>query len=116
MKGRGGSLEQAYEASIEASRAAGVVTDVDAGAVELGRVVSRHIDRAVSEFQGQELTKALYLMPHVMNVLRELLATPASRVAAAKAVPSRVSTVGPAVAEVDDEVKTRRDRRSWRTA
>ena len=116
MRRRSGPLERAYDASIEASRAAGMVTDVDAGAVEAGRVVCRQIDRAVSEFEGQELTKALYLMPHVMGVLKELLATPASRAAAAKAAPSSRPAAGPAVADVGDEVKTRRDRRSWRTA
>jgi hypothetical protein len=40
------------------------------------------VDEARATGEGQELTKALYLLPHMVNVLRELLATPASRQAA----------------------------------
>lgn len=41
--------------------------------------MARQIDYALRHGQGQEVTKALYLVPHLMNVLRELGATPAAR-------------------------------------
>ena len=55
---------------------------VDAGVVASARAVADRIDGAVAESEGEELTKALYLIPHVNNLLREMLATPASRVQA----------------------------------
>jgi hypothetical protein len=56
--------------------------DLDAALVEAGRKIANQVDEAAATAEGVELTKALYLVPHMMNVLREMLATPASRNAA----------------------------------
>lgn len=70
------NLVDAYDASVEANE---LVEDVDAAIVASGRTVARRIQEAVDEGEGQEVTKALYLTPHLMNILREMGATPASR-------------------------------------
>lgn len=56
--------------------------DVDAALVEAGRKIADRVDEATATGEGQEVTKALYLIPHMLNVLREMQATPASRAAA----------------------------------
>lgn len=61
---------------------------VDAALVEAGRKIADRVDEAVANGDGLELTKTLYLLPHMVNVLREMLATPASRQAVEKAAPS----------------------------
>ena len=66
-------------ASYEATLKALAITDADSALVATGRAVARQIDYALRHGQGQEVTKALYLVPHLMNVLRELGATPAAR-------------------------------------
>lgn len=73
------SLREAVDASIEASN---MLEAVDAGLVAAARAVADRIDTAVATEQGAELTKALYLIPHVNNLLKEMLATPAARDAA----------------------------------
>lgn len=60
----------------------GSLEPVDAALVAAARAVATRIDEAVAEGDGQELTKALYLVPHITNLLKEMLATPAARVAA----------------------------------
>lgn len=59
----------------------------DAALVAAGRKIADRVDEAVATGEGQELTKALYLVPHMLNVLREMLATPAARALAAKGEP-----------------------------
>lgn len=66
-------------ASYEETLRALDVTEADAALVATGRAVARQIDYALRHGQGHEVTKALYLVPHLMNVLRELGATPAAR-------------------------------------
>jgi len=63
--------------------------DVDAALMEAGRKIADRVDEAVATGEGQEVTKALYLVPHMVNVLREMLATPASRTAAKNAAPAQ---------------------------
>lgn len=63
------------------------LSDVDAAAVALGEVLSDALDDAVN-LEGEARTKALYLTPHLMNVLKELLATPAARKAVRPPAPS----------------------------
>ncbi|MGI8682061.1 MAG: terminase small subunit [Mycobacteriales bacterium] len=75
-----GDLLKAYDASVEASRA----EEQDEALVEAGRRIAAQIDYAVEFGKGQEVTKALYLTPHLVNILKELLATPAARLAAEK--------------------------------
>ena len=62
--------------------AAGLVTSLDEGLVAAGLAIADRIDEAMASGEGQEITKALYLVPHMMNVLKEALATPAARRAA----------------------------------
>lgn len=50
----------------------------DAAVIALGRTLAGTIDEA-DDLSGEARTKALYLTPHLMNVLKELLATPAAR-------------------------------------
>lgn len=57
-------------------------SEVDAALVEAGRKIADRVDEATATGEGQEVTKALYLLPHMLNVLREMQATPAARTAA----------------------------------
>lgn len=77
------ALRDAFDASVRTST---VVQGVDAALIETGRAIADRVDAAVAFGEGQEVTKALYLLPHMVNVLRELLATPASRQAAGLAI------------------------------
>jgi hypothetical protein len=51
---------------------------MDKALVEAGRKIADQVDEAVAA--GNE--RALYLLPHLVNILREMMATPASRLAA----------------------------------
>lgn len=53
--------------------------DVDASLLASGRRVAEQIDTAAASGDAMAETKALYLLPHLMNILRELGATPAAR-------------------------------------
>jgi hypothetical protein len=77
------ALRKAYDASIASSAQ---VQPVDQSLIEFGRTIADRVDEAVATGKGQEVTKALYLVPHAVNILREALATPASRHAAGLAV------------------------------
>jgi hypothetical protein len=74
-----GNLLTAYEATVKAST---LIHPVDRALEETGRQIASQIDFAVENLSGQDLTKALYLSPHLVNILRELMATPAARQAA----------------------------------
>lgn len=65
----------AFDATVEACK----VADVDLALIEAGRKIADRVDAATATGEGQEVTKALYLVPHMMNILREMLATPAAR-------------------------------------
>ena len=69
-------IRDAFDASISASS---LIDPVDAAIVAAGRALADQIDFAVDNLTGQDVTKALYLMPHLVNVLREMYATPKSR-------------------------------------
>lgn len=58
----------------------------DSALIQSGRMIASQIDYAVTHGTGIEVTKALYLMPHLMNVLRELGATPDARGSIANAL------------------------------
>lgn len=75
-------LREAYDRAVESSGK--IKPDVDAAIVAAGRTIADRVDEATATGQGVEVTKALYLIPHMVNVLRELEATPAARTAAAK--------------------------------
>lgn len=59
------------------------VEAVDAALVQLGRRLAAKIDAAAGNLDPTVDTKALYLTPHLMNVLAQLGATPAARKAVA---------------------------------
>lgn len=72
-----GNLRDAFDLSVESNRK--VDADLDAALIEAGRKIAGRVDD-VMEFQDeQEITKALYLLPHLMNILREMYATPKAR-------------------------------------
>lgn len=79
-----GNLRDAYNETVKANRQAD--PKVDAALVEAGRAIANEIDFAVDNLEGQERTKALYLMPHLMNILREMHATPEARRVAGLAI------------------------------
>ena len=70
-------LQDAFAESVAANRE--LIGSLDAALVESGRVIAERVDAAIQSGEGQEVTKALYLLPHLMNVLREMYATPKSR-------------------------------------
>ncbi len=70
-----GELLNAFERTADAAS----TLPVDDALVEAGRTIARRVDEAVATAEGQEVTKALYLVPHLNNILREMLATPLSR-------------------------------------
>ncbi|NEG56143.1 terminase small subunit [Bifidobacterium platyrrhinorum] len=78
----GAAITSSYEDTVAALD----TTDADAAVIASGRAIARQIDYALRHGTGQEVTKALYLVPHLMNVLRELGATPAARVGVKAAV------------------------------
>ena len=80
------ALRDAFDRSVETSE--DLHPDVDAALVEAGRKIADRVDEATATGEGIEVTKALYLVPHMLNVLREMQATPASRKAAQGAVPA----------------------------
>lgn len=69
-------LTAAYDRTVDALALEG---DVDAAVVAFGRRYCEQVDAASALGDPLAVTKALHLMPHVVNVLRELGATPAAR-------------------------------------
>lgn len=51
----------------------------DAGGVALARTYVEQIESVLESGDSQEVTKALYLGPHLLNTLRALGGTPAER-------------------------------------
>lgn len=51
----------------------------DRAAVDLALTYADRIDEALATGEGQEVTKALYLGPHLLKTLAELGGTPAGR-------------------------------------
>lgn len=79
LVGEAGDREGRLVSAFDTTVAALDLGDVDGTVVAAGRAVAAQIDYAVTYGTGLEVTKALYLLPHLMNVLRELGATPAAR-------------------------------------
>lgn len=72
-----GDLRDAFDRTTDANRK--LVGGVDDALVAAGRAIADQVDFSVENLSGAERTKAMYLMPHLMNVLKEMLATPAAR-------------------------------------
>lgn len=70
------TLAEALEAALDGMH---WLTPADTGAVALARAYAKRIDDAIQYAEGQEVTKALYLGPHLLNALRTLGGTPDAR-------------------------------------
>jgi len=90
--------ESVITAAFDASLSSLDVTDADAALIAGCRQVARQIDHATAHGSSGEATRALYLLPHLMNGLRELGATPAARVALSAAA-AEAAAVAAAAAE-----------------
>lgn len=75
-----GDLREAFDRSVGENPQ--LLDGLDAALIESGRKIADQVDEATATGVGQEVTKALYLLPHLMNVLREMYATPKARVEA----------------------------------
>jgi hypothetical protein len=106
-------LRTAFDRS--ASTAQDLNADVDAGLVEAGRKIADRVDEAMATGEGTEVTKALYLIPHMLNVLREMQATPAARTAAETAK-RLAENATPAPSEADGKLAQLRAVRTKRPA
>ena len=70
-------LLSAYNATIEGNPHLNLPTDQ--ALVEAGRSIASQVDFAIENLSGADVTKALYLIPPLINTLREMKATPLSR-------------------------------------
>ena len=70
------SLQDELNASLDAMT---WLKPSDGAAVALARTYAARIDEALEFGEGQEVTKALYLGPHLLNTLRALGGAPAER-------------------------------------
>lgn len=76
--GSGGSVMTVRTAFDESVAASSLIRPVDAALVAAGQKIADHLDD-IDSLTPAEQTKALYLMPHMVNLLREMLATPLAR-------------------------------------
>lgn len=67
-------LRKAFDETAEANSE--LNPSLDAALIAAGRALADQVDAGVAEGEGHA---ALYLIPHIMNVLREMYATPKSR-------------------------------------
>lgn len=73
-----GPLRKQFEAAVKANTH---IETIDGATVEAGRAIADAIDKITADdtATATEKTKALYLTPHLISILRELLATPLAR-------------------------------------
>lgn len=76
-----GALLTAFNKAVEEGTNKQVKAGVDDAIIETGRSIAESIDLILAdpEASASDRTKALYLAPHLVAILRELLATPAAR-------------------------------------
>lgn len=74
-----GPLLKSFLQAVSANR--NIAPGIDDAAVEAGKAIADAIDKITADPTATptEKTKALYLTPHLMSILKELLATPLSR-------------------------------------
>lgn len=70
-------MREAFDESVAA--AAAVDKRLDASIIAAGRAIADRIDGALCGDDPTETTKALYMVPHLVNILREMGATPKVR-------------------------------------
>lgn len=68
-------MTNAFDDTVEALK----TEPEDSSIIASGRRIAERIDTAAASGDALAETKALYLLPHLMNILRELGATPAAR-------------------------------------
>lgn len=90
-------LTEAYDKTIDALE----VAEQDSALVAFGRRYCEQVDAASGLGDPLAVTKALHLMPHVVNVLRELGATPAARAAFANVEASVQREANAGLAAID---------------
>lgn len=90
---RASGVLAAFDKAVSALR----LRDEDGALVASGRAIAQQIDFGVTHLLGADVTKALYLVPQLVNVLKELGATPAARDEVTSGVPQR--------GEVHDELE-----------
>ncbi|MFK4760308.1 hypothetical protein ACI3KS_05170 [Microbacterium sp. ZW T5_45] len=78
------AITEAFETTLKEI----TTTPADETLIASCRQVARQIDHAVAHGTSLEATKAMYLLPHLWNGLRELGATPAARAALSASVPA----------------------------
>lgn len=78
------AITDALEATLEELK----TEAADGALIASLRQVARQIDHAVANGTSLEATKAMYLLPHLWNGLRELGATPAARAALQASMPT----------------------------
>ena len=85
----------------------------DRAAVDLALTYAARIDEALATGEGQEVTKALYLGPHLLNTLRALGGTPAERavLASDKAPEGKLAQLRAITGGVNGEKKRRPPRK-----
>ena len=71
------ALVRAYNRTVEAADK--VNPKLDAALVEAGRMIARRVDEAQASGDPDQITKALYLLPHLNNTLAAMMATPKAR-------------------------------------
>ena len=71
-------MAAAFEKTAEQAASDRKTRDIDASLVESGRSIARQIDVALLDPLANR-TRVLYLIPHLLSVLREMQATPAAR-------------------------------------
>lgn len=73
-----GPLLREFEAAVAANTH---TEPIDAATIQAGRAIADAIDKITADPKATptEKTKALYLTPHLISILRELLATPLAR-------------------------------------
>lgn len=77
-------LVEAFDKTVAACTGEGLEADgKDAALVSSGRRIAFQIDQVVASGHSLEVTKALYLLPHLKGILADMLATPAARLQAA---------------------------------
>ena len=76
-----GALLAAFEKAVETGTNRQVEAGLDDAIIATGRSIAQGIDDILPdpEASATDKTKAMYLTPHLVAILRELLATPAAR-------------------------------------
>ncbi|WNT44396.1 terminase small subunit [Microbacterium phage Nicky22] len=76
-----GALLTAFNKAVEEGTNKQVEVGVDDAIIQTGRSIAESIDAILADptATATDRTKALYLAPHLVAILRELLATPAAR-------------------------------------